>query len=68
MKKFNLIRVGVPSAALILGSSAHAAPVDVTALVADIAAQVAPIALVGGAVLLVMIAVKAFRWIRAAMA
>jgi len=54
--------------ALASGSlAANAAAVDVTALVADIGAQVASIVLVGGAVLLVMIAVKAFKWVRAAM-
>jgi len=47
--------------------AAQAATVDVTALVTDIGAQVASIVLVGGAVLLVMIAVKAFKWVRAAM-
>lgn len=55
-------------AALASGSlAANAAAVDVTALVTDIGAQVASIVLVGGAVLLVMIAVKAFKWVRAAM-
>lgn len=54
--------------ALASGSlAASAAAVDVTALVTDIGAQVASIVLVGGAVLLVMIAVKAFKWVRAAM-
>ena len=47
--------------------AAQAAAVDVTALVSDIGAQVASIVLVGGAVLLVMIAVRAFKWVRAAM-
>lgn len=52
-----------------LGGSAasQAAAVDVTALTADIAAQSVPIVAVGGAVLLIMIAVKAFKWVRAAM-
>lgn len=57
-------------AGVVLGSgslAAQAAAVDVTALVTDIGAQVASIVLVGGAVLLVMIAVKAFKWVRAAM-
>ena len=47
--------------------AAQAAAVDVSDLVTDIGAQVASIVLVGGAVLLVMIAVRAFKWVRAAM-
>lgn len=52
----------------LLGASAasQAAAVDVTALTADIAAQSVPIVAVGGAVLLIVIAVKAFKWVRSA--
>lgn len=49
-------------------SVSQAAAIDVTAVTADISAQLAPIGLIGGAVLLVMVAVKAFRWVRAALA
>lgn len=45
----------------------QAAPIDVEDLVTDIGAQIAPIVLVGGAVLLVVVAVKAFRWVRSAL-
>jgi Inovirus Coat protein B len=67
MKK-QFSRALLPAVGLLVAGAAQAAPVDVTALVADIGAQIAPITLVGGAVLLVMIAVRAFRWIRSAMA
>lgn len=48
-------------------SGAMAAAVDVAAVVTDIGAQIAPIVLIGGAVLLVMVSVKAFRWVRSAL-
>lgn len=46
---------------------AHAAAIDVTAVVTDIGAQAAPIGLIGGAVLLIFVAVKAFKWVRRAL-
>lgn len=48
-------------------AASQAAAVDVTALTADIALQAAPIAAVGGAVLLIAIAVKAFKWVRSSL-
>ena len=48
-------------------SSAQAAAVDVTAVVADIGAQAAPIGLIGAAVLLIFVGVKAFQWVRRAL-
>ncbi len=53
--------------AVLMTSPAMAEAVDVTSAVTDIKAQVASIALVGGAVLGVYAAVKAFKWIRSAM-
>jgi len=54
--------------ALAVGATAsQAAAIDVAATVTDIGAQAAPIALIGGAVLLIMVAVKAFRWVRSAL-
>lgn len=49
------------------GAAAQAAAVDVTALVTDVGAQIVSIASVGAAVLLVYIAVKAFKWVRRAL-
>ena len=46
---------------------AHAAAVDVTAVVTDIAAQATPIAAIGAAVLLIFVGVKAFKWVRKAL-
>ena len=55
--------------ALAAGATAsQAAAIDVAAVVTDIAAQSSPITLVGGAVLLVYVGVKAFRWVRSALA
>ncbi len=53
---------------VLAGSAAsQAAAIDVTAVTTDITAQLAPIGAIGGGVLLVMVAVKAFRWVRAAL-
>ncbi len=62
MKKLALV---VASA---LGSvGAFAAAVDVTATVTDIAAQAAPIGLIGAAVLLIFVGLKGFKWVRRAL-
>ena len=49
-------------------AASQAAAIDVTAVVTDIAAQAAPVGLIGSAVLLIYLAVKAFKWVRAALA
>lgn len=54
--------------ALALGATAsQAAAIDVSAVVTDIGAQAAPIALIGAAVLLLVVGIKAFKWVRAAL-
>lgn len=53
--------------ALALAGNANAAAVDVTGVVTDIGAQTASIVAIGGAVLLVYVAVKAFKWVRSAL-
>ena len=57
------------AAAGALGSAAaaNAAAIDVAALVTDIGAQSVPVGLVGVAVLMIYGAVKAFKWVRAAL-
>ena len=59
----------VAASGLMLAASSHATAtaIDVTDVVASIAAQAAPISLVGGAVLVIYGGVKAFKWVRAAM-
>lgn len=47
--------------------SAQAAAVVVTAITADIAAQAASVAAIGAAVLLLLVGIKAFKWVRRAM-
>lgn len=54
-------------AASVMASPAMAAAVDVDDLVADIALQAAPVAAVAGAVLLIVLATKAFKWVRRAL-
>ena len=58
--------VAIASAAA-MSLPAHAAAIDVGAVVTEIGAQVAPIVLIGGAVLMVVVTVKAFRWVRSAL-
>lgn len=58
-----LIAVGVLAAS----AASQAAAIDVAGVVTDIGAQAAPIGLIGGAVLLIAVAVKAFKWVRAAL-
>ena len=51
--------------ALALAYNAHAA-IDVTGVVSEINDTIAPIGLIGAAVLLVVVAVAAFKWVRRA--
>ena len=71
MTKQTLLRLArvplVGASALAAVGGAHAAAIDVSAVVTDIGAQAAPIALIGGAVLLIFLGVKAFKWVRSAM-
>ena len=64
-KTFNRSLFAVGS--LIGAAAANAAAVDVTAVTTDIAAQAAPIAAVGAAVLILYVGVKAFKWVRMAL-
>ncbi|GAO72222.1 major capsid protein [Comamonas sp. E6] len=57
----------VAAGALAAASAANAAAVDVAGVVTDIGAQAAPIGLIGAAVLLIYVGVKAFRWVRSAL-
>lgn len=58
-----LVAAGVLAAT----ASVNAAAIDVASVVTDISAQAAPIALIGGAVLVVYVGIKAFRWVRGAL-
>ncbi len=64
-KKFALALFSAATA--MFTAPAMAAAVDVTDVVADIAAQSAPIALIGSAVLILVVGIKAFKWVRRAM-
>lgn len=57
----------VGASALAFPLLANAAAVDVANVVTDIGAQVAPVTAIGGAVLLLLVAIKAFKWVRRAM-
>lgn len=67
MSKKNQLRalagLGMTGAA----AMANAAAIDVTSVTTDIAAQAAPVAAIGAAVLLLVVGIKAFKWVRAAL-
>jgi len=58
-----LVAGGLASGATV----AQAAAVDVTAVVTDIGAQAVSVAAIGAAVLLLLVGIKAFKWVRRAM-
>lgn len=58
-----LVAAGVLAAT----ASANAAAIDVASVVTDIAAQATPVGLIGAAVLLLVVGIKAFKWVRAAL-
>ncbi len=63
MKTFSKL-IGVVA----LGSAVPAfAAVDVSAVVTEISGAAAPIAAIGGAVLLVIVGIKVYKWVRHAM-
>lgn len=58
--------MAVPALAAAAGAS-HAAAIDVASVSTDIAAQAAPVAAIGAAVLLLFVGIKAFKWVRRAL-
>ena len=62
-----LVKTGFLAVGVLGATLSQAAAIDVAAVVTDIGAQAAPVALVGGAVLILHLGIKAFRWIRGAM-
>ncbi len=62
-----MIKYLLASFATFFSLSANAAAPDVTALVTEVGLMPAAIAAVGAAVLIVMVTVKAFKWIRQAL-
>lgn len=63
----NAMYFGIGVALSLIAGAASAAAVDVTAVVTDIGAQAAPVAAIGAAVLLLLVGIKAFKWVRRAM-
>lgn len=61
------IRNGLVAAGVLSAATASQAAVDVTAVVAEISGAAAPIALIGSAVLVVMVGIKVYKWVRRAM-
>jgi hypothetical protein len=68
--KTKLLRLAALSAGLAASAGAMAqstGAIDVTSVVSTIGAQLTPIASIGGAVLGVIVAIKAYKWVRRAM-
>lgn len=66
MNKLNLVRA-LSLASLFAASTASYAAIDVSAVTTEISGTLAPIAAIGAGVLLVIVAIKAFKWVRGAM-
>lgn len=64
---FTPFRGAAVGAVALIGGAANAAAIDVTSVTTDIAAQAAPVAAIGAAVLLLVVGIKAFKWVRAAL-
>lgn len=60
-------RTALLAAAMLAASQVNAAAIDVAAVTTDIAAQAAPVAAIGAAVLLLYVGIKAFKWVRKAL-
>lgn len=67
MQNRNTVATTAALAAGGLVASSAASAIDVAAVVTEIDATVAPIGLIGSAVLLVIVAIKAYKWVRRAM-
>ena len=64
-KTATVVAIGIAGASAL--RPAHAAAINVTDVVADIAAQAAPVAAIGAAVLILFVGIKAFKWVRKAL-
>lgn len=64
VKKFSLLSLVLAS---LIASPAFAQAVDVSDVTTAIAGAAAPIAAIGGAVLLVLVGIKVYKWVRRAM-
>lgn len=68
MKTRNMfLKYGSTALAFAAVSTSSQAAIDVSGVTTEIAATLAPIAAIGAGVLLVIVAIKAFKWIRGAM-
>lgn len=69
MNKFAIVRRSAAAAGLaaLAVSQAHADAPDVSGVVSEITGAAVPIGLIGSAVLIVMVGIKVFKWVRRAM-
>lgn len=66
--KNHLKKLGLSAAALAtVAGNAAAAPVDVTSVTTAISDTLTPIGAIGAGVLLVLVAIKTYKWVRRAM-
>jgi len=64
---FKKIAVVAAMASLGLITTGAQAAIDVTDVVAEVSGSAAPVALIGTAVLLLFVGIKAFKWVRRAL-
>lgn len=67
MRNNKFAAVAAVGSALALSAGSAAAAPDVTAVVTAIEGAAAPIGLIGGAVLIVLVGIKVYKWVRRAM-
>jgi len=58
---------GLAAVASLSVVAAHAAPIDVTAVATAISDTITPIGTIGAGVLLILVSLKTFKWVRAAL-
>lgn len=68
MTRAQALKYGATVAFLTAAGAANAAAIDVTEVVADIKAQAGPVGLIGSAILLIVVGIVAFKWVRRALA
>ena len=67
MNRFLKVAAGVAAGGMALAANATSSAVDVTSVVTSIGDQATSVAAIGGAVLLLFVGIKAFKWVRRAL-
>lgn len=68
VSRFTFSAAAAAATLALASAQASAAAIDVSSTVTDIGAQLVPIGLIGAAIMGVFLAIKAYHWVRRAMA